>query len=97
MKTITFKGTKCVVDTSKSYEYGNGTCILIKVAETGEPFCFATVNIPGAEIEKNEVIIKNYSENEGIFEVLKEANIVIDTGRKIKTGWVECPVAKMVI
>ena len=35
-------------------------------AETGEPFCVATVNIPDAFLLKQEVVIKDYSENEGI-------------------------------
>lgn len=97
MREITFNGTKCVVDTSKKYEYGNGTCILIKVADTREPMCFATVNIPGAAISADEVIIKDYSENFGIFQTLIDANIIKDTGRQIEIGWVKCPVAKLVI
>jgi hypothetical protein len=53
------------------------------------------VNMPAVVLEKDEVIIKNYSENEGVLEFLIENGIVSKPLRTVESGWVTCPVVKL--
>lgn len=94
MKTVQFKKWLCVL---KFGQYSNGrTAIELKDSVSGSPVAVATVNVPDVYLEKDEVIIKDYSENEGMLDTLVEAGIVQPTGRKVKSGFVECEVCKLV-
>ena len=106
MKTILFKGWNCRLDFKK---YHNGrTCIILTnatpidegsyIADPGtEKIAIATVNISGVKIKKNEVIIKDYSKNEGMLDTLIKAEIISNPIRFVKTGYVTCPVCKLLI
>jgi hypothetical protein len=61
-------------------------------SEDGCPIMVATVNVPEVQLEPNEIIIKNYSENEGVLEFLQENGIVGPVKRTIGMGFVSCPV-----
>jgi hypothetical protein len=57
--------------------YANGRkAIRILDAEDGLPVMTATVNVPDEHIEPDEVIIKNYSENEGCLPFLITNGVV---------------------
>lgn len=58
----------------------------------GDLIATCTVNIPEIDLEESEVIIKDYSENEGMLNSLLDANVVKLTGKSIQTGFVTCPV-----
>jgi hypothetical protein len=74
-------------------KYGNGRKALeIIDSEDGFPVMVATVNIPEVPLTENEVIIKNYSENEGVLEFLQENGIVGPVKREVGTGFVSFPV-----
>lgn len=60
----------------------------------GEPIAIATVNVPEAILNPNEIIIKNYSENEGILECLQKAGYISNSVKKISTGFVTCHVVE---
>ena len=76
--------------------YGNGRHVLELIdVEDGFPVMVATVNIPAASLEESEVIIKNYSENEGVLEFLQENEIVGPVKREVQTGWVTCPIVDL--
>ena len=101
-KTVEFLGFKSKV-IRESY-WGNGRiCLQLVSAEDnqeldiseGEPVTTATINIPEVPLESNEVIIKNYSENEGILDSLVKAKIVKPTGKTVKTGFVECSICEL--
>lgn len=59
----------------------------------GEPIATATTNVPEININENEVIIKNYSENEGMFEAMEKAGYV-SSFRLGQTGHVEVYIAE---
>ena len=61
----------------------------------GEPYCKATVNVPEASLESDEVIIKNYSENMGLDDALIESGLTEDTGKRINVGYVTVPIHKL--
>lgn len=75
-------------------KYGNGrTAIQILDAVDKEPYATATVNMPDVLLADNEVLIKDYSENEGILDFLTKNNIVTPTPNGIQSGFVWLPVA----
>jgi hypothetical protein len=57
----------------------------------------ATVNIPDVPLENDEIILKTYSGNEGIDEVLMAAEIIGPALRSIQTGFVVVPIHKLLI
>lgn len=62
----------------------------------GQPWCAATVNIPGYRAEEDEVAIKTYSENEGLDTLLMLSGIIEKTPvRYIKSGFVQIPVYRL--
>ena len=90
MKTILFNGEKLVLDFCKYYN--ERTCITLLEAKSGDEYLTATVNMPDVELGKDEAIIKDYSENEGIFNVLVSSGVIIDTGKRVEVGYVTCPI-----
>jgi len=71
---VKFKRYNCVIE---KLAYRNERIALELIDEkNGEPVLVATVNVPEEIINADEVIVKNYSENEGILEVLIRQGIV---------------------
>lgn len=95
-KTIQFKKWNCVLKLGK-YDNNDRTAIQLINARDGSPVAVATVNIPDAPLEKDEVIIKNYSENEGMLDALVNAGIVQQTGKKVQSGFVDCDICKLLV
>lgn len=87
MKKVTFKGYNCVIE---KFEYSNGRTALQLTDETdGESVVMATVNIPEyADMASDEVIIKNYSENEGIKEALELQGVIGPAILELESGFV---------
>lgn len=78
-------------------KYSNGrTAIELIEAETGEPVLMATVNIPDADLKGREIVIKNYSENEGVLGFLLQHSIVGPVKREVRTGFVSCPIVDLI-
>lgn len=69
---IIHNGSECEV-VFTNYADGNTAICL---TQDGVAYATATINDPDFDLLENEVIIKNYSENEGILEALEEAGIV---------------------
>jgi hypothetical protein len=79
------------------YRQGDRTALELVDHKTGEPVAMATVNIPEEPIEKDEVIIKNWSENEGILQALIKGGIISKPIRETKTGYATAYVCKLLI
>jgi hypothetical protein len=73
MRTIKWNGEELEV-LFQRYQGGHN-CIRLQ-SFNGEPYATASINDPEADLKAGEVIIKNYSENEGVLEALEEAGIV---------------------
>jgi hypothetical protein len=91
---VMFLNELCTVKFSK-YHDGN-TCIDL-ICENGEPMARCTVLVNGYPMAKDTVLIKDYSENEGILRGLEAAGVVRDTGMRVRSGYVEIPVCKLLI
>ncbi len=93
---VKFRQWNCIIDFGR-YSLDNSLAIQLVDAEDGQSVATATVCIKDSGIEKDEVLIKDYSENEGMLKTLSDAGIVKPTGRWVKTGFVEVPVAKILV
>ena len=93
--TVRFKRWTGVIEKG---QYGNGRIALsLEDTKKGETILVATINVPEEKIEKDEVIIKDYSENEGILDILIHAGIISKPVRIIETGMITAPVCKLLI
>ncbi len=78
--------------------YRNGrTSIELLDANDGCPVMVATVNIDDVTLSGNEIIIKDYSENEGVLDFLVQNKITSRPKRWISTGWITCPVVDLLV
>jgi hypothetical protein len=93
MNKVKFLGEECTIEFQK-YQHG-GVAMQLWCSEG--PMCKATVCIPGAKIKDNEVLIKNWSENEGILDALISSGIVKDTGKVVPSGYVEANVCEICV
>lgn len=76
----------------RKYE-NDRTAIQLNDATDGHPYAVATVNMPDVLLADNEVLIKDYSENEGVLDFLIRNNIVTPTPNGVQSGFVWLPVA----
>ena len=84
----TLNGTEVNISIG-NYMSGRKAIKLIDV-EDGLPYAVATADLPDLAIKnENEVLIKDYSENEGMKMFLEKHNIVTFTGKTVVSGWVE--------
>ena len=84
----TLNGTEVNISIG-NYASGRKAIKLIDV-EDGLPYAVATTDIPDLLIKnENEVLIKDYSENEDMKMFLEKHNIVTFTGKTVVSGWVE--------
>lgn len=82
-KTVRFLGLDCIVE---MHRYANERPALV-LTHGGEQVAVATINMPGIPLGPNDVVIKNYSENEGMMKALIEGGIITDTNVKTSGGF----------
>lgn len=77
----------------KIAKYGNKRPAILIEDEMGLPYMTASINVPQLELKDDEVVIKDYSENEGVYEWLLERNIIQPLHRVHRVGMdIGCPV-----
>ena len=85
--------TQVTVELSK---YSNGRTSITLMEHNEEfgplPYAVASVNLPDVLLLENEVLIKDYSENEGMYEFLLTNNIVKHTTKGYDNGFVWFPI-----
>lgn len=89
--TILFKNRQMTV-VKQTYLHG-GICLSI-IDEDGEVYAIATVNTD-FPLLPDQLVIKNYSENEGILEALIEGKVVKPLHRKIPLGYTSGDLVKL--
>lgn len=94
--TVEFAGYECVAYET-TYPAGGATAIYLEDVADGAHVATATVNVEGISenLPTSEVLIKNYSEHEGMMDALIRAGLVEDTGLRVPTGYVTVPVARL--
>lgn len=86
---VQFKQWNCSI---QKLQYGNGRIALKLIGNGnfyGEPIAVATVNLIDDATQPDEVVIKDYSENEGIYQALLDADIITPAHRFTQSGWIE--------
>ena len=96
MKTFSISAPwdeRSTVVSIKLDKYANGrTRINLIDAVDNEPYAVATTNLPDVLLLDNEVLVKDYSENEGVLDFLTTNNIVVPTDKWVTTGFVDVQV-----
>ena len=94
-KVVKFLGEELTPVMSR---YANGQNSIRLVDSDGMPFMTASVAIDHelVQLEDDEVIIKNYSENEGILEALVDAGVIENPHRGFTYHFVTMFVARLV-
>ena len=93
MKEFMYNGTAINI---KIARYGNGRKAIILVDATdGMPFMTATMNALQKEVDVEDVVIKDYSENMGIYEWLVAKNIIEPAHALHKLAFDSVPVCKL--
>lgn len=88
MIKVKFKKWNCIA-VFKKYADNHRTAIELEDEKTGEPIAIASVNLSEKTIHKNEIAIKDYSENEGMVKALTEAGIIGDLIYSVQRGFVK--------
>lgn len=91
---VKFHDWDCVIVRGK---YSNGRpSIQLFDSTTNEPIATATVNLPEVPLKEDQVIIKDYSENQGMYDCLRDAGIISPYFGKAQVGWEICPICYLI-
>lgn len=68
-------------------------------AADDSPVITASINVAGVSesLSEDQFVLKTYSQGEGLLEALEEAAIVEDTGRRVASRFIECPIVRLTI
>lgn len=75
--------------------YPNGRMAIGAEDKDGCAYGVLSVNLPNAELEKNEFCVKNWSESMEFADKAYATGLFSDTGKTIPTGWVKAPVWRL--
>lgn len=94
-ENVKFRNWNCDVILDKYAADGSDALILVD-HETSERIAVATTCLAAEHgALPGHAALKTYSENEGMLEALTAAGIVEDTGARVKTGFVEVPIVRI--
>ena len=85
MKTVNFKGFKCEIK-FLSYPTNDRPRIVLTDIDDGMQVANCTLNVP-CRVNEKHVIIKDYSENEGIYKALLDARVIKPHYGKVEVGF----------
>lgn len=87
--TIEFYGENVDINIVKSNYGQGGATALIAMDDEGE-FGVITVNNPRFELSPDEIIVKTWSENQWVTQLLQKLpNVFQDTGKRVPMGYAE--------
>lgn len=95
--TVRFAGRECRAYLTR-YPANGAPAIYLDDAEDESPVAVATVNVPGVTeaLDGGRVLIKDYSENEGMLAALVFAGLVEDTKERFPVGYASVAVARLI-
>ena len=76
--------------------YNNARVCYALVDANGEEVYRVSVNVPDVALGKQELLVKDYTENTGMLAALLAAGVVRDTGTRIPSGFVDLPLVELV-
>ena len=104
-REIEFGSYRCGVYEGRYPERAGGSRALVlaygdpEVSSDNEVVAIATVNVAGVSevLPDEQVVVKDYSENEGLFTALVSAGVVEDTGERASFGYVSAPIVRVLV
>ena len=84
-----------VVVVFSRYIPGRRTAIQLVDSNTGEPVAMATVNLPDEPMAANEIAVKNYAENEGMYDWMIAQGFIEPVHRVVRSGYVDIPICRL--
>lgn len=94
---VDFKNTGYTVQIKRYTDNNRIAIILINPEEPQFDVIVCTINMPSIALNDNIVIIKNYTENEGILDALIKHKVVSEPIGFVQTGFVQSPMCKVLI
>ena len=98
MRTVQFKDWRCKLYLA-SYSDGN-TALSMYDTEDGSAIACVSLNLVPVEPELLDdralIYLKDYSENEGMLDLLIDEGIVERTGRYRQSGYIEAPLVRII-
>jgi hypothetical protein len=90
-KSVNFRGWQCRVE-KRSYGGSDRIALVLYEAvpspDDNSPVAVATVHVPELALAADEVVIKDYSENEGMLDTLVAAGLVSASLHEVQSGYV---------
>lgn len=77
------------------YMYDNSPCIMVNDKETGERLLVASVLVEGIKTESTHILLKNYSENEGVEDAFIKEELVSYTSTYLRQNLVTIGLFKL--
>lgn len=96
MKKVQFCSWPCWVE-RRTYGHSDRIALMLVDAEDGEPVAVATVHTPDLALAADEVVIKDYSENEGMLECLVAADVISRPLRDVESGYVTLHICRCLL
>ena len=93
---VTFRGWRCRVERA-TYGHTDRIALPLYDATDGEPVAVATINLPELALAADEVVIKDYSENEGMLATLVAAGVISAPLRTVPLQYVTVYVCRCLI
>ena len=77
--------------------YSNGRIAILLIDEAdSSPVAVATIDLPEVALLPREIIVKDYSENEGMVQALFDGNVIkMPARRVVETGFVKAPICEL--
>lgn len=92
-ETLIVEGVPARFEVAEYFQ--NGRPAIQIVLEGGEPWGSLTVNLPGEGLEDGEFFVRAWGEGEGLARAALETGLFLDTGRRVRTGFVEASVWRL--
>lgn len=93
---VVFQGWACRVERASYGATGRIALPLYAVAD-GSPVAVASVHMPALSLAADEVVIKDYSENTGMLDLLVAAGVISPPVRALQSGYVTLYVCRCLL
>jgi hypothetical protein len=89
-----FDGETFEIECVGTYQLDGSPCYRI-YDSLGSQCWVLTVYIEGTKLEKGEILVKTWSENDRMTSALKRTDLFVDTGKRVPNGFVQAEVWKL--